>query len=527
MSERVENLLKSMSNEEKIGQIMMCGFDGTVSSENIQRLIKYYHLGNVILFKRNIEDPYQLKKLTSELQKISKIPLTVAIDQEGGIVTRLTEPFTIFPGNMATSATNDVNNAYLTGLIMAKEMRAVGINWNLAPVVDVNDLPQNPGIGVRSYSDDPKTVARYASEFVRGLHEGRVAACAKHFPGKGHSAQDAHFVMPVVNRELDDLIKIELYPFKELVRDGIDSIMPSHVYYPALCENENLPATLSSSVMTDLLKDQMNFAGVTLTDDLEMGGITGNLEPYEAAWRALVAGADMLMVCHTFDKQVKTFENLIQMVKFGDIPIERVNDAVRRVLTMKENLGLLDGKLIVDSEIGSKENLEIAKDIARKSITLVRNMDNLVEKISKSEVLLIFPRDLALTKVEENTSGISEIEKVFKEKGRKIESFYVSSRPTDAEIEEAIKKVNDFGGVVMLGTLNAHLMEEWKRLVDAVTNIRSDSTLILSLRNPYDCVMDGVRNSVALYNYSRVSQRAFAEMTLNGEKFTGKAPVKL
>jgi beta-N-acetylhexosaminidase len=527
MSERIENLLKSMSNEEKIGQIMICGFDGTSPSPNIQKLIREYHLGNVILFKRNIEDPYQVKKLTSELQKIAKIPLTIAVDQEGGIVTRLTEPFTVFPGNMATAATDDPNNAYLTGLVMAKEMRAVGLNWNLAPVVDVNDLPQNPGIGVRSYSDDPRTVARYASEFVRGLHEGHVAACAKHFPGKGHSAKDAHFEMPVVDRDLDDLVRIELYPFKELVRDGIDSIMPSHVYYPALCESENLPATLSNGVMTDLLKSQMNFDGVTVTDDLEMGGITANLDPSEAAWRSLMAGADMLMVCHTFEKQVKTFEILIQMVKFGDIPIERLNDAVRRVLTMKENLGLLDGKIVIDSEIGSKENLDIAYSIAKKSITAVRDMDGLIEKLPNSKVFLIFPKDLALTKVEENAGGISEIERIFKEKGKEIESAYVSSKPNESEMEEIVKKINNFNDIVIVGTLNAHLIEEWKRLIDAVISVRNDDVLILALRNPYDCVMDGVRNSVALYSYSKVSQRAFAEMILNGQRFTGRAPVKL
>ncbi len=527
MSEKVEILLKSMSNEEKIGQIMICGFDGTVPSDHIKSLIRDYHLGNVILFKRNIESAHQVKKLTSELQRISKIPLTMAIDQEGGIVTRLTEPFTVFPGNMATAATNDPNNAYLTGLVMAKEMRAVGLNWNLAPVVDVNDLPQNPGIGVRSYSDDPKVVARYASEFVRGLHDGHVAACAKHFPGKGHSSKDAHFEMPVVDRTLDDLVRIELYPFKELIRDGVDSVMPSHVYYPALCETENTPATLSSSVMTDLLKKQMEFGGVTVTDDLEMGGITGNLKAYEAAWKSLLAGADMLMVCHTFEQQVKTFENLIQMVKFGDMPIERVNDAVRRVLTMKENLGLLDGKLIIESEIGSAENLEIAQDIAKKSITLVRNMDNLIDKIGNTRVLLIFPRDLAITNVEENTGGISEIEKIFKEKDKKIEAFYISSKPKADEIEESVKMLDNFNGIAIIGTLNAHLIEEWKRLVDAVTNVKPESTLILSLRNPYDCVMNGVRNSVALYNYSSLSQRAFAEMVLNGEKFTGKVPIML
>jgi beta-N-acetylhexosaminidase len=525
-SERVENLIKSMSNEEKIGQVMICGFDGTRPSDQIKILIRDYHLGNVVLFRRNIEDPYQIKKLTTELQQLSKIPLTMAVDQEGGIVTRLTDPFTIFPGNMATAATGDSHNAYLTGLTMAKEMRAVGLNWNLAPVVDVNDLPENPGIGVRSYSDDPKVVTRYASEFVMGLHEGQVAGCAKHFPGKGHSAKDAHLEMPVVDRTMDDLMKIDLFPFHELVRDGIDAIMPTHVYYTALCESENLPATLSHSVMSDLLKEEMNFDGVIVTDDLEMGGITNNLKGSDAAWRSFLAGADMLMICHTFDEQVKAFTTFIQMVKFGEIPIERLNDAVRRVLTMKEKIGLLDGKLIIDSEIGSKENLEISKEIVKQSVTLVRNEDDLLEKIKDSKVFLIFPKDVALVKVEENQEGISEIERILNERKIPVESFYVSSKPTEAEIDEISKKLNTFDGIVLICTLNAHMIPEWKKLLHVLKVIKPFETLLVALRNPYDCKMNGVRNSIALYNYSKASQSAFITMVIDGEKFMGKLPVR-
>ncbi len=527
MKNFIEKTLDSMSLEEKIGQVVICGFYGTTPSKEIETLIRKYHLGNVILFKRNIENPEQLKELTFSLQEMSKIPLSIAVDQEGGIVTRLTEPFTTFPGNMATAATQDVHNAYLTGLIMAKEMRAVGINWDLAPVVDINDLPQNPGIGVRSYSDDPEIIARFASEFVKGLHDGKVAACAKHFPGKGHSAKDAHLEMPTVDRDMKTLEKIELYPYGELMKVGIDSIMPSHVYYPALCEEKNLPATLSKNVMTDLLKNKMGFKGVNVTDDLEMGGITNSLSGSEAAWISFKNGADVVMMCHTFEEQVKTFEKIKEKVLDGSISIEKLNDSVRRVLEMKMNVGLFDGLLAIENEIGDESSLEIAKDIARKSITLCKNESGLVKKIMENPLMIVFPTSMALVKVEESEKQkVLEIERVLKKHSHfPVTSVGISPKPTKNEIKEVISKVREFNGNVLLCTLNAHIVSEERELVKEMVLLKPDKILVVALRNPYDCFLKGVKNSVALYNYSPLSQRVFAEMLVNGENFTGKLPL--
>ncbi len=516
-----------MSLEEKIGQLMICGFYGTTPSREIKTLIQKYHLGNVILFKRNIENPEQLRELTSSLQEMSKIPLSIAVDQEGGIVTRLTEPFTTFPGNMATAATQDAHNAYLTGLIMAKEMRAVGVNWNLAPVVDVNDLPQNPGIGVRSYSDDPEVVAEFASEFIRGLHDGKVAACAKHFPGKGHSAKDAHLEMPTVDRDRETLEKIELYPYRELIKIGLDSIMPSHVYYPALCEEKDLPSTLSKKVMTNLLKDEMNFRGVTVTDDLEMGGITNSLSGSEAAWRSLKNGADIVMMCHTFDEQVKTFEKIKEKVLNGSIDVERLNDAVKRVLEMKMNTGLFNEPLVMENKIGDEDSLKISERIAKNSITLCKNETGVVEKIMKGPIMIVYPSNMALVKVEEGENqGALGMEKVLKGYSKfSVTSVAVSSKTTKDEMREVISKVRNFNGKILLCTLNAHIVDETKELVRIVILLKADETLLVALRNPYDCFIEGVKNSVALYNYSSLSQCVFAEMAAKGERFIGKLPL--
>jgi len=527
MKSQIKEIIDSMSLEEKIGQAIICGFYGTTLSKEIKILIQDYHLGNVILFKRNVENPKQLRSLTSSLQSMSSIPLSIAIDQEGGIVTRLTEPFTTFPGNMATAATGEPHNAYLTGLIMAKEMRAVGINWNLSPVVDVNDLPENPGIGVRSYSDDPQIVTVFASEFVKGLHDGKVAACAKHFPGKGHSAKDAHLEMPTVARDREALEKIDLYPYKELMNLGLDSVMPSHVYYPALCEKRDLPATLSKSVMTDLLKGEMKFEGVNVTDDLEMRGITNSLPGSEAAWRSLKNGADVVMICHTFDEQVKTFEKIKDKVLDGTIPVERLDDAVRRVLEMKKNIGLFEGTLTIENEIGSKEFLKVSKEIVKSSITLCRNDTEIVEKIMEGPVMIIYPSSTALIEVEENENQkYSEMERVLKEHSNfPVTSVPVSSKATNDEIDKVVSRIKKFKGKILLCTLNAHIVDEMRNLVNSVVELKAEDTLLIALRNPYDCFIDGVKNSVALYNYSALSQHTFVEMLISGEKFTGKLPL--
>ncbi len=525
ISEKVKKIFEAMSLKEKIGQVVICGFYGYELSNEIEELITSYHLGSVILFTRNVKSASQLKSLTHNLQRISNIPLLIAIDQEGGVVTRLRNEFTIFPSNMAVAATKNPENAYQMGLIMAKEMRAVGINWNLAPVVDVNDLPQNPGIGVRSYSDDSKIVSEYASLFIKGLHDGKVAACAKHFPGKGHSAKDAHLEMPVVERKREELEDVELRPFKRLVRSGVDAVMPSHVYYTALCESENIPATLSRNIMTGILRENMNFEGVCVTDDMEMGGITNSLKGNEAAWRALKAGADIVMMCHTFEEQIKTFKKVEEKVKSGDLPSSRIDEAVIRVLNLKEKLGLLDGTFEIKHEIGSKESKEFAMKLASDSLTLCKNEDGLIGNKLKEPILILFPQSTTLTMAEEKKEINVEMERIFKSQGLKVKTVFYPLKPTQEEIKDLLKKIEGFNGTLILNTINAHLDERARKMVKEIVKMMGKNTVLVALRNPYDCFINGVRNAVATYWDGNASQRAFAQALITGDKLKGKLPL--
>ncbi|MBU1143018.1 MAG: beta-N-acetylhexosaminidase, partial [Firmicutes bacterium] len=270
--------LNKLTLEEKIGQLFMFGFDATDVNDHAIKLIKEYRIGNVILFARNIKTPEQVFKLNQNLQKLSLkelgIPLFISIDQEGGMVSRITSGATFFPGAMTIAATNDVHNAYLSGKYMGLELINLGINMNFAPVLDVNNNPKNPVIGVRSFSDQPKMVAEYGSAFIKGLQEN-VIATGKHFPGHGDTHIDSHLALPKVAYGMDRLNPVELVPFKHAIQNGIQAMMSSHIDFPALTEN-GLPTTLSKKCMTGFLREELGFEGLIVTDGMQMKAIQDN-----------------------------------------------------------------------------------------------------------------------------------------------------------------------------------------------------------------------------------------------------------
>ncbi len=243
------------------------------------KLIQHYHVGNIILFSRNVRDAQQLHELTSSLQEIARAagqhsPLLIAIDQENGMVQRLGADATIFPGNMALGAVGEEQSACEVALAAGLELRALGMNLNLAPVVDVNNNPANPVIGVRSFGENPQQVARLANAQIRGYHKAGMATCIKHFPGHGDTATDSHLAIPTVPYEMERLERIELVPFKSGIAAGTDLVMTAHIYFPALMGGTHLPATLSAAVVRQLLREQLGFQGIILTDCLEMNAVS-------------------------------------------------------------------------------------------------------------------------------------------------------------------------------------------------------------------------------------------------------------
>lgn len=320
---------------EKVGQLFMIGVPGTSVSTELTEYLTEYRPGGLILFAHNLEHPEQIASLTNAVQKLSpQIPLLVSIDQEGGRVSRLPEDFTVFPSCAVLGQCGSLELAYAAASVTATELRAVGINMNLAPVLDLDTNPENPVIGDRAFGSSPTQVCELGLASIAGLQDNKVIACGKHFPGHGDTAADSHKELPVVPATLERLREVELRPFAHAVENGVAAIMTAHVLYPAL--DKQHPATLSLAILTGLLRDELQFKGLTLTDDLEMRAILDHHGIEDAAVQAVRAGADMLLICRNHDRQVAAMEAVYAAVKDRTIPQSWVDTSMRRIAKTKE-----------------------------------------------------------------------------------------------------------------------------------------------------------------------------------------------
>ncbi|MYC28379.1 MAG: beta-N-acetylhexosaminidase [Nitrospira sp. SB0662_bin_26] len=324
-----------MTIRDTVGQLLMVGFEGTEFSRQFLAWLEEYRPGGVILFSRNLKDPEQVAQLTNALQEHApNPPLLIAIDEEGGRVSRLPQGFTTFPAASRVAACHASDVAYEAAAVTAQELRAVGINMNMAPILDVNNNPANPIIGDRAYGTEPEPVCAYGLSVMQGLEDNGIIPCGKHFPGHGDTMTDSHHVLPVVEADRTRLDAVELEPFRRAIRRGLPAIMTAHVRYPAL--DAEAPATLSQSILTDLLRNELGFEGVTLTDDMEMRAILDHQPIGEATVRALQAGADMVVICHQQERQREAVSAIEQALERGDLSWERLTASVARIRALKE-----------------------------------------------------------------------------------------------------------------------------------------------------------------------------------------------
>lgn len=428
---RVETIIDSMTLEQKITQTFMMDFrtwggsDFTVMNDDVYEIVKNYDFGGFIYFANNIKQTEQSYDLTMALQAaatevdeskaVDGIAMLICADQEGGSVYRLGSG-TALPGNMALGATGDTEYAYEAGKIIGSELSVLGINTNLAPVVDVNNNANNPVIGLRSYGDDATAVGEMASATIAGMAEYDVIGCAKHFPGHGDTATDSHYGLPVVDKSYAELLECELAPYAVAIDQGIEMIMTAHILYPQLDDSklyseltgqeESRPATLSKAIITDLLKGEMGFEGVVSTDGMNMAGIVSTYGEVQAAVEALAAGVDMLCMPATgitSVEQMSRIDAIIEAVKdaveTGYITEERLDDACRRILTLKESKGILDYDASEYSletalaTVGSDENRAAEREIAAAAATVVKNEYSTLplDTTETSKVLLLCP----------------------------------------------------------------------------------------------------------------------------------------
>jgi beta-N-acetylhexosaminidase len=322
-------------SREQIGQMFMLGLAGEEIDADERKLFKDYLFGGFIFFNHNLKEPKQILSLCRSLWQTSReIPPFIAIDQEGGRVHRLPPPFTHFPPPAALGRTRNADLAYKSGVAMARELSAVGINLNFAPVFDVRSNPDNPIIGDRSLSSDPIEVIRLGWEVVRGLREGGIVPCVKHFPGHGDTAEDSHLALPAVKKSLDELKSVELPPFIHACRNRVETLMTAHVLYPAL--DESYPATLSRPIVGGLLRGELGYDGVVFSDDLEMKAISDNYSVEETIRLAVLAGVDVLLFGHEIERAAAAFDFLCREAERSPQLRERVEESYRRIHKLKK-----------------------------------------------------------------------------------------------------------------------------------------------------------------------------------------------
>jgi beta-N-acetylhexosaminidase len=535
----LDNYTDGMTLEEQIGQLLMVGFWGSTPSQEIIDLIQRYRVGNIILFSRNVRDASQVLELTQSLQMIAKeaghhYPLLIAIDQENGIVQRLGEAATIFPGNMALGAIGSEEMAYKLALATGRELKALGINMNLAPVVDVNNNPANPVIGVRSFGEDPQQVARLGSAMVKGYHTAGILSCLKHFPGHGDTAVDSHLVLPMIPYALRRLEALELLPFRSGIEAGAESVMIAHVSFPALTQHDMLPATLSSAIVQGLLREKLGFNGVILSDCLEMKAISETLGTQLAAVMALQAGIDLVLVSHHYTQQRESIEAIREAVQTHKLSPQALQQTAQRVLRLKARAlswNDLLGSTTLPSSIGSEAHVQLQNQAYELSTTLVRNEDALLPLRLNSEerIVVLSPQRNTMTMVEDRYYSDDTLAALIEQYHANVSILPVPSQDARKghSYYDALLQTTSASDVFIVATVNAHLDEQQAELVRYI--ISSGQRIIgIAVRNPYDLLaFPQLSTYLVTYEYTRSSLAAALRVLFGDRQARGRLPVSI
>jgi beta-glucosidase-like glycosyl hydrolase len=379
--DETEYILKKMDLKQKVGQLIMVAVPGKKMNRKTEKIISEYLPGGVILFGFNLDKGKSIKKYVDEMQSASVnnsgIPLFISIDQEGGRVKRLEGGVTQFPGNMASGIYNRKKKTFEMAKILGMQLRDLGINMNLSPVLDVNNNPDNPVINLRSFGSDPQLVSTHGSSYIRGLKSSLCIAVGKHFPGHGDTNKDSHLTLPVIRHSVERLRKLEFIPFASAIKNGVECMMTAHISYPAVLKSSE-PATLSKRFLTDILRNEMNFKGVVFTDDLEMKAISKKMKIGEAAVKSFRAGADIILISTFGENTAEIYSSLYRSIKKGEIEIERVNESVRRIINMKLRYNIIS---FIHKEIKPGRFY-----FTKSERSILDNADNLNREISRGAV---------------------------------------------------------------------------------------------------------------------------------------------
>ena len=512
---RVDALMARLSLEDKVGQLMMVGFAGTGVDASVESLVRGRRVGGVCLFKRNIVSGEQVARLNDDLRRLvaDGIPPFVALDQEGGNVVRVRDDVVVLPGNMALGATRSAQLAYAAGRAQGKDLKRLGFNMNLAPVLDVNLNPRNPVIGIRSYGDSVPLVAELGRAFVRGQQDAGLVTVAKHFPGHGSTEEDSHRALPVM-RESREEVLAQLEPFHAVIQDGLDGLMTAHVAVPGLT-GDDVPATLSPQVLDGLLRRRLGFDGLVLTDELAMDAIAQRYGVGRAAVMAVNAGADMVLIPWRPEKKTEVYGALLGASLSGDIPRARLDEAVRRVLTAKVRRGLFEPPTLAEERLATPpdpEHAEVAHRIARAAVTLLRTDGKHFPLSPDARVAVITAEE-----------SLGEAIRTRVPHARVMDVPAYASHTRRAALRQRARRLALDADVVVVGVVNSRQLE-----LVTMAAATGRPVLVVSMGLPYLAELaDEARAVLAVYSYQPAATEA-AAAALFGEIGTpGRLPVEL
>lgn len=515
------------------GQRLMLAFKGKqeIPDEFLEALRTYRPAGITLFRSFNVDTPAQVRQLVDRLQaavrEIGIPPLLIAADQEGGQLMTIGSGSTPLPGNMALGAAGDTSLARRAGEVLGSELRAMGINVNYAPCCDVNINPQNPVIGIRSFGEDPAQVAELAAALIEGMQSRGVAATAKHFPGHGDAASDSHHGLPSLPHDLPRLEKVEFPPFEAAIRAGVELVMTGHLAMPAIDGADAPPATLSRNVLNGLLREQLGFDGVIITDAMDMKAIGQGEELGENAVRAVQAGADLLLITSDPDDQECVHRHLSRALEEGQVNLHEFDASLERI-------GFLKGWLERQDEapglevVGCREHQEIADEIARKSVTLVRNEAGTLplRLPPEARVAAVVPAPLDLTPADTSSHVAPTLAAALRAYHRQVDQYIFPYSPTGHQITALLELLKTYD-LVVLGTLNAFRQKGQQKLVSEVL-ASGIPTVLVAMRLPYDLMAyPQAPTHVCTYSLLEPSMRALAAAMFGKVPFEGRLPVSI
>lgn len=531
----IDNVLATMTLDQKVGQLFMPGINGQKLTDEIRGLIQDNHLGGVILHGgKNVMGRAQTAKLTRDLQaaalEAGGVPLLISIDQEGGVGSHvnLVTGGVDTAGNLALGASADVEDTYKSYAIMADDLRAYGISMDLAPVLDVLVNKDNTMNHIRSFGADPAAVSERGVAAVKGLQENGIVACVKHYPGKGDTPIDSHKAAPVTDEDRETLEKTIFAPFRAAIDAGADSVMINHEIYEVI--DPGVVATVSRQVITGLLKDDMGFEGLIITDSITMGGVSETMSPIEAAYLSIKAGADMILFAgDSPGNYIESIALIEKKIAEGELSIERVDEAVTRILKIKKKYGLFDNPVPTPASeyrAKAKKNLAESRRIARNTITVVKDNGALPLDASNAERILVvcpgsyFTVPLMETVFPVGTSLASKIKKA----APGVKALTYDLKSLERDIAKALELAMD-ADTVVFGSVHAYWSPE---IAEFARKLKATGKKVLAvgLTVPYDVEkFPEVDAFVAAYNPRSVSLEAAVEVLFGRTEARGVLPV--